>query len=330
MRVFVTGGTGFIGGRLVQRLRDRGDDVVALVRSQSRSHAAILAGIGCEVLEGDLNDRVAVERGVEGADAVFHLAGQWDVGIQSADCPKMQDLNIGGVRRVLDAAVAAGVPRIVHASSVVVYGNTRGAIVDETYRRNPDDGYLSCYDESKSKAHNLAESRIAKGAPVVMIAPGVVYGPGDHSEVGRQLLMAAKGKLPALMLTDIGVNLVHVDDVVSAFLQAHDQGEIGHTYIVGGENLRLVNALEIAADLTGRTLTSRRLPTGLLKAISPIAPFFLPRLGYPPNLRELIKMGDGTTFWVDDTRARKVLGHSPRSFEDGYRETLQQAGVLRH
>ena len=321
----MTGGTGFIGGRLVQALRDRGDDVVVLVRSRSRATALI--GLGCEIVEGDLNDRVAVERGVEGADAVFHLAAMFEIGLPKVDRPKMDDANIGGVRRVMDAAAEAGVARIVYASTINVFGDTRGKVVDETFVRDESRGFFSWYDRTKYQAHQLVMSRAAQGAPVVLVQPGVVYGPGDHFEIGREILLAAQGRLLALMLADIGITMSYVDDVVAGMLAAHDSGEIGESYVLGGENVRLREVLDRAARLAGRSLTRRTVPTSALKLVAPTAPLWAKRLGYPSNVRELIAVSDGKTYWVHDTKAREQLGYAPISLDEGLRRTLQHAGT---
>ena len=204
MRVFLTGGTGFVGGRLAHALRERGDEVVALVRSRVRATA--LEGMGCELVDGDIHDRLAIDRGIEGCDGVFHLAARFEVGIPKTEHPKMQDTNVGGTRRVLDAAIEAKVPRILYMSTINVFGDTRGAVVDESFRRNPLAGFVSAYDESKYRSELLAMDRAARGAPVVIVRPGVVYGPGDHFEIGRQILLAAQGRLPAIMLGNVGLN----------------------------------------------------------------------------------------------------------------------------
>ena len=99
----------------------------------------------------------------------------------------MWDANVGTTERVLDAAIAEGVPRIVYISTVNVFGNTKGAVVDETYRRDLAEGFLSCYDETKYRAHEAAEARIAQGAPIVIVMPSQVYGPHDHSLASEQL-----------------------------------------------------------------------------------------------------------------------------------------------
>ena len=192
MKAFVTGGTGFIGSRVVRRLRERGDEVVA--RERSPEKASELRELGCELVEGDLTSEQAIRDGVRGCDAVFHIAAVYKVGIPGSERPAMRDANVGGTERVLDAAIEAGVQRIVYVSTVNVFGNTHGAVVDETYTRNGGD-FLSCYDETKWQSHQVALDRIGKGAPIVIVQPGGVYGPGDHSELGKMIDPAATGKL---------------------------------------------------------------------------------------------------------------------------------------
>ena len=151
--------------------------------------------LGCELLEGDLSSEQAIRRGVRGCDAVFHIAAVYKVGIPASERDAMRDANVGGTERVLDAAIEAGVARIVYVSTVGVFGNTRGEVVDETYERNGGD-FLSYYEETKWQSHQVALDRIAKGAPIVIVQPGGVYGPGDHSELGNIIDQANTGKLP--------------------------------------------------------------------------------------------------------------------------------------
>ena len=122
MKVFVTGGTGFIGGEVVRQLRDRGDEVVCLARSPEKGKA--VAALGCELVAGDLSDEAALRAGMEGCDAVIHAAAMYEVGIPAKQRPAMREANVGGTERVMEAALAAKVPRIVYVSTVGVFGNT--------------------------------------------------------------------------------------------------------------------------------------------------------------------------------------------------------------
>src|SRR5215210_6578613 len=154
MRAFVTGATGFIGGQVARRLRERGDDVVVLVRSPDK--AGQLRELGCELVEGDLSDEAAIRRGVEGCDSVFHVAAVYKVGVPKSERAAIEDINVRGTERVLDAAIDAGAKRIVYVSTVGVFGNTKGQTVDETYNRDESEGFLSVYDETKYRSHQAA------------------------------------------------------------------------------------------------------------------------------------------------------------------------------
>ena len=220
MRAFLTGGTGFIGGRVARRLRERGDHVVALVRSRERSRD--LEELGCELVEGDLSDAEAIRRGLEGCDSAFHVAAVYKVGIPKSEREPMYEANVRGTERVLDAAIDARVDRIVYVSTIGVFGNTAGQVVDESYRRDEADGFLSCYDETKYLSHRAALERIERGAPIVIVQPGGVYGPGDHSKLGNLIDQTATGKLRMKAFPDLGFNMVHVDDVAQGILLAHD------------------------------------------------------------------------------------------------------------
>ena len=152
MRAFVTGGTGFVGKRLVALLRARGDDVVALVRSPADA-----AGLDAEAVEGDLSSRQRLADAMGRADAVFHLAAVYKIGIPARERAAMYEANVRGTENVLDAARDAGVRRTVYVSTVNAFGNTRGVVVDETYER-PDGAYVSEYDRTKWLAHRVRRS----------------------------------------------------------------------------------------------------------------------------------------------------------------------------
>ena len=320
MRIFLTGGTGFIGGRVAAKLRERGDDVVALVRSPDK--AAKLRELGCELAEGDLSDIGAIGRGLEGAEACIHAAAIYKVGIPKKERQPMYDSNVTGTENVLDAAIEAGVSRIVYVSTVAVFGNTNEQTVDETYQRDESEGFLSCYDETKYRSHQIAKDRIAKGAPIVIVQPGGVYGPGDHSEIGNFIDQTRTGKLRAKAFPEVGLSFVYVDDVADGILRALDRGKIGESYILAGQNGRMDDVIEKTAELTGKKAPKATLPVPLMKLSAPLGPVLGPLMGFPPNFREAIKTSDGVTWWVKDDKARRELGYEPRDLETGLKETL--------
>jgi nucleoside-diphosphate-sugar epimerase len=319
VKAFLTGGTGFIGGRLARALRDRGDDVVALVRTPAK--AGELSRLGCELREGDLSDVGTLRQASEGCQAAFHVAAAYEVGIPRRARPAMYEANVAGTRNVLDAATETGVERIVYVSTIGAFGNTRGKVVDETYR-HPMERFTSYYEETKALAHQVAAERIDRGAPVIIVSPGGVYGPGDRSDLGMLMDRARRGKLPGRMFPETGFNWVHVDDAVTALLLAHDRGRIGETYVVGGELGTMGDMIDAVAEASGRTPPSWRWPTPILKAGIPFGPLIGKVLGIGPNLKELITAADGVTYWATDEKIRRELGYSPRDLRTGIRETI--------
>jgi dihydroflavonol-4-reductase len=320
VKAFVTGGTGFIGGHVVRRLRERGDDVVALVRSPEK--AKELKDQGVELVEGDLTSEDAIRKGTEGADAVFHIAAVYKVGIPKKEREPMWESNVRGTERVLDAAIDAGVGRILYVSTVNVFGNTKGDIVDETYQRDESDGFLSVYDETKYRSHQAAKERIAKGAPIVIVQPGGVYGPKDHSEVGNMIDQTRKGKLRMKAFPELGFNLVHVEDVADGIILAFDKGKIGESYVLGGELSTMGDLIDKTAEMSGRKAPKMSLPPLMAKASAPLGPVVGPAMGFPPNLSEAIKAAHNVTYYAKDDKARSELGYKPRDLDTGLRETL--------
>ena len=320
MQVFVTGGAGFVGSAIVRRLRSRGDAVVAAVRDPDRARA--LTDLGCRLVRSDLSSTVELAGLMGGSDALIHSAGSYRIGIRRSERPAMAAANVGATARVLDAAIGAGVPRIVYVSTLNVFGDTHGRIVDETYRRDTREGFLSWYDETKYRAHLIAEARIEAGAPIVIVMPGQVYGPGDHSAVGAQLEAAFCGRLRYVTLTKVGLSFVHVDDLASGIVAAGDKGRPGESYALGGPSVRLIEPLTIAAQLGGRSLPRLAIPTGLLRIMAPLSGLIGGRLGIPANLGEVISGGDGVTYWASHDKASRELDFTPRDVETGLRVTF--------
>lgn len=322
MKAFVTGATGFIGQRVVQRLRSRGDDVVALVRDPS--NALGLVDQGAELVEGDLSSDDAIKRGVEGADGVFHIGAVYKVGIPEKDHAAMYDANVRGTERILDAAEAAGVGRILYVSTGNVFGDTKGAIVDETYQRDLSQGFLSYYDETKYRSHEIVKERIAEGAPIVIAQPGVTYGPGDHSEVGNLIDQLRTGKLKMKIFPASRFNFVFVDDVADGLVLVYDRGRIGESYLIGGEVAAMDDLFTKVSDLLGKKPPRMTLPPAVARASAPLGPVIGPLMGFPPNMRELVKTSDVTITFRDD-KARSELGYDGRGLDAGLRETVAAA-----
>ncbi|MGN6664592.1 MAG: NAD-dependent epimerase/dehydratase family protein [Solirubrobacterales bacterium] len=325
MKVFLTGGTGFIGGEVVRQLRARGDEVACLVRTPGK--AARLTELGCELVPGNLGDETAIREGMEGCDAVIHAAAVYEVGIPASQRPAMREANVGGTERVLSAALETKIPKVVYVSTVGVFGNTHGQIVDESYE-HPGKDFTSAYEETKWEAHQAAKRLIGEGLACTIVQPGGVYGPGDTSSVGRLLNQFLAGKMPLMPFPELGICLSHVEDIAGGILLALDKGKAGETYVISGPATTIREAIGVVADVTGRKPPRGAIPTPLMKAMIPIGPLVGKVMGQPPNLRELISSADGVTFWAGYDKAKAELGYEPRGLEQGLRDMLAAEGRL--
>lgn len=318
MRVVVTGGGGFVGRAIVRDLRERGDTVVALVREPRRT--LHLAELGAELVRDDLSDVWRLTEALRGADAVIHASGSYRIGIPTSERGAMWDANVGTATRVFDAAEAAGTPRIVYVSTVNVFGDTHGKVVDETFRRDLAEGFLSWYDETKYGAHELAEQRIAGGAPIVIVMPSQVYGPGDHSGFGEQLKAAHAGTLRYRAVDDIRIGLVHVDDLAAGIVAALDKGVAGQAYVLSGPPTTLADAIATAARIGGNRSPRLRIPNGVLRGLAPLG-----KLIGQPNLAEIVSASAGVTYLASSAKAEAELGFAARDIEAGLRDTFGAA-----
>lgn len=311
-RALVTGGGGFIGRRVVDRLIRAGSEVRAIARSDASAER--LRKAGCEVTIGDATDVRVLASTLAGCDAVYHLAGDYRVGIGRADHPDMLAANVTAAERVLDAAIAADVRRIVHVSTINAFGDTSYRVVDETFERPRPYRYLSYYDETKHLAHLASEKRIEAGAPVIVAMPGGVYGPNDPSSLGNVLRGTASGRLNAITFGDLGMNMAHVDDIAAGIVLMGTQGQVGEKYVLGGEITTLAELVRRVAAIAGRPAPRFSTPTWALRAAAPV----VGRIG--PNLGELVSASAGVTYWATDAKARAELGYAPRDLETGLSE----------
>ena len=304
----MTGATGFVMGAVTRVLRARGDEVVALVRSPSR--AAALSALGCQLVAGDVADPSGAVDDIRRCDAVIHGAAIYEIGVGARRRREMEETNVTGTRRILDASRAAGVPRIVYVSTIAAFGNTQGAVVAEGHR--PTLPPTSAYEDTKRRAHDIALEAARTGAPVVIVQPGQVYGPNDHSGVGANFRAVAEGRLRYRAFESLGLNLVHVDDLADGIVRALDRGRAGECYILGGEITTLGDAYRAIANVTGRSLT----PLVLAPSLARLAARLI------PSMREIVSSADGVTFWATDAKARSELGTTPRDLATGMRDTF--------
>lgn len=322
MKLLITGATGFLGRRVVQLLLDgQAHQPVALVRSDSSAKA--LEQRGAETRFGDILDRRSLDSAVKGCDGVLHLAGDVRTGIPESQREQMFQVNVEGTRNVLGAALNAGVARVVAVATNNALGNTHGAAVDESYERPADEPFRSAYEESKYKAMLVGRRFVDEGLDVVTVLPGMVYGPEKTATVGRQIDKAATGRLRAVFLGGLGLDMAYIDDVAEGVIAAFDRGEMGEEYMLTGERSRLRDILAMAARIGGHSLPRLIVPDSVTAKLVAMGPLLRP-LGMPANGREVYAAAaGGATYWGDHSKATKTLGYNPRGLEEGLRATIR-------
>jgi len=301
----VTGATGFIGGRVTRQLVEAGHEVVAIARNPENARG--LASIGVDVRRGDITSKDSLREPMAGADGVFHIAGWYKIG--SKDPADGERINVVGTRNVLTTMKELGIPKGVYTSTLAVFSDTHGKVVDETYQH--EGPWLTEYDRTKAVAqHAIAEPMMSSGLPLVIVQPGVNYGAGDTSEIRPTFVRYLGGKLRALPKRT-AYCWAHVDDTASAHLLAMEKGRPGETYIVAGPPHTLIEAFAIAERITGIPAPRFHASPGLLRAIAAVS--------RSERLRDVA----GVTYLGSNAKARRELGFDPRPLEVGLRETLQ-------
>ena len=256
MRVFVTGGTGFIGGAVVRRLLRDGHEVRALVRAGS--NARQLDGLPAERVRGDLADAASLRQGISGCDWVFHVAALYSYWGHTWE--EFSQTNIEGTRRVLEVALDAGVSRVVHTSSIATLGIPKDGSPGTEETPSSVSDMIGYYKRSKFLAEEVARGFARQGLPVVIVNPGAPVGVGDHkpTPTGKIIVDFLNGRMPAYV--DTGLTVVDVEDVAEGHLLAALRGRVGERYILGGENLTLKQVLDILSEISGLPSVRFRMP----------------------------------------------------------------------
>jgi dihydroflavonol-4-reductase len=263
-RVFVSGGSGFIGGALCAQLVERGDDVVALARSVAAEEK--VTARGAEPLRADALDEDLIAAGMKGCAVAYHVAGV------NSHCPsdpnELMRVNVGGAETAVRAAARAGVPRLVLTSSAASVGEAPGTIGNED---TPHRGwYLSLYDRSKHEGEQRAFDAAQRlGIDVVAINPSSVQGPGRASGNGKILIDYLNGKLPVFV--DVHISVVDIADTVLGHVLAAERGRPGARYVLNGATVPAREALDVLTAVTGVHQRVRMVPPALARGVAAIA-----------------------------------------------------------
>ena len=309
-KVFVTGGTGFVGGHLLRALIERGDRVVGLCRRNSDRR--LTTDLDIEWVIGDLLDPSSYSSHLEGCSQVFHCAA--DYRLFSRTPQSIYEINVEGTRNLMGECLKWKVPKIIYTSSVAALAVPASARVSDEECRTELSKVVGHYKRSKFLAQEVVLDFAKQGLPVVLVSPSTPVGPGDlkPTATGKIILDFLNGKMPAYM--DTGLNLVAVEDVARGHLLAAEKGRLGEIYILGHLNLSLKEILSILAALTNRQAPKIRIPYILAWFVGLLDTFFEGYvLGRQPQVPlEGVKMGRKKMFFTAD-KARRELGFKPTS-----------------
>ncbi len=293
----------------------QGHEVIALVRDPQRAKDLNLPGV--KLVTGDITEKMSMREAMKGCDAIYHVAGWYKIGVK--DKSPGWKINVEGTRNVLELMEELKIPKGVYTSTVAVNSDTDGKIYNEDFEFTGE--HISEYDRTKAEAHKIADSFISRGLPLVIVMPGLIYGPGGTSLSDESLRLYLKKKLPVIP-KKAAYCWAHAEDTAQAHILAMEKAKPGSTYIIAGQPYKITEAFKIAEKITG------------IKAPAAIPPFML-EMGYPfswlinkiINLPEMyspeaLKVQAGVTYLGDNSRAKKDLGYNPRPLEEGLRQTL--------
>lgn len=321
MKIFITGGTGFIGRRLTEKLAYQNHDIVLLLRDQSM--AASFNGQKVEFVSGDLFDEEALNKGLEGCEWVFHMAAftePW-----SKDPSRAFRTNVTGTINVLEAAVRNNVKKVVFTSTGGTMSFSHdGKPVSELTNQDPE--YHTLYEKTKAEAERAAIDYCKKGLHVVIVNPTRVYGPGKLSKSNSltkiiRLYISGLWRIIPGNGESIG-NYVFIDDVVEGHILAATLGRKGERYILGGENLTFRELFRITGEISGKKRKLFTLSLRLLKMIMRLTTLLTKITGIPPVI---------TREWLDkylndwimsSEKAVSELGYKITPFREGVAETI--------
>jgi nucleoside-diphosphate-sugar epimerase len=317
MKALVTGANGFTGSHLVKALEQRGDVVVGLVRKSSNLER--LSDCNVQFVYGEITDRDSLKTAMTEVDWVFHTAAYVELGL--VDATEMERVNVEGTRAVMEVAQAVGVSKVVYCSTIGVFGDTKGQVVDETFQRTQAD-FSSAYDRTKYEAQQIVDQFAAKGLPVVSILPSGIFG-ADDPHFGPVLQQFLKKGLKLWAGGDRITGIVHVDDLVAAMILAAEKAKPGEHYIISAGDLTTREMFNLLSQETGIPVP-REAPKPLVR----LAGNLLDPIGrllkwQPPLSRERVHYIYDRCVRVDATKARQELGWQPRSVSETLREIVE-------
>ena len=319
MKVLLTGATGFLGRTVARRLAARGHSLRVLARPTSH-----LGGLpeAAEVTAGDVTDADSVKRAAQGCEAVLHMAALVRIWVPEPE--RFFAVNVGGLRHALEAARGAGA-RLVYTSSFIALGPSGEGFLDAS-RPHPGPPFRNEYERTKALADGWAREAAAGGDDVVILYPGVVYGPGDMTEgniVAGMIADHLNGRLPGLVgPADRRWSYAFVEDVAEGHALALEKGRAGDRFVLGGENATLAELFALVQGISGARPPSLRIPYGVASVLGRLQWLWAELTGHPPQLTHG-EVGVFREEWAcDSSKAERELGYRYRPLAEGLRRTI--------
>ncbi|MDI6784371.1 MAG: SDR family oxidoreductase [bacterium] len=332
--ILVTGATGFLGKNLVIELRNRGEPVRALVRPTSLKRRRVssnkedtflaLKELGVELVYGDITDETAVLKAMDGCQTVFHTAALVKTWVR--DRLEYDRVNVAGLGNILNSAKKANIQKVIYTSSFIALGPTDGTIADENYSLTPRT-FHNDYERTKYLADQLARKYANDGFPLVILYPGVIYGPGELTQgniVVNLIQQYLKRKLPGLLGDGSKQwNYGYIDNVVNGHILALEKALPGARYILGGENASMQTFIALLEELSGVPAPKWHIPYWLAELVAigeELAAYLFNR--EPKNTRGTIEIYKHDWTYTS-AKAERELGYSHISLREGLSRTLE-------
>ena len=313
MKAFVTGANGFTGSHLVKGLLKNGHSVTGLVRPTS--DLSRLANCDVKLVYGDVSDRSVLAEAIADVDAVFHVAAYVELGL--VDEGRMERANVEGTKAVMEVARDAGVAKIVYCSTIGVFGDTRGKVIDESFQRTQKE-FSSAYDSTKYRAQEIVDRLAAEGLPVVSLMPSGIFGK-DDPHFGPIIELFRQGKLKYWVGGDRFTGIVSVDDLVEAMLLAVEKGKSGERYIISAGELTTREMFALLSRETG-VPEPTEVPEPVVRILGNVLDVAGRLFSWnPPLSRERVHYIYDRCVRVDGSKARRELGWQPLSVEETLR-----------
>jgi len=318
VRVLLTGASGFLGKHVAHALARAGHELRLLARERSNLEGLPVG----EIVRGDITDRESLRRAADGCGAVCHLAALVKTWVP--DRSRFEAVNVQGLRHVLETAREAGA-RLVYTSSFIAIGPAGPQPADES-RVHPGDRYRNDYERTKAQADGLARAAAAAGQDIVVLYPGVIYGPGELTEgniVVKLVMDHAHGRMPAILGPgDRLWSYAYVDDVAEGHRAALERGRAGERYFLAGDNVDMNGFFATLQEVSGLRPPRWHVPYAAASLLGRAMLAWAELTGHPPLLTHEV-VGVFREHWAySSARAERELGYRPTPLREGLRRTV--------